>query len=54
MGTPKRPHLRTIKTGKVIKVGIKEGQPVPSLIYNKPTEAQAALIFKPKEVKKTK
>jgi len=56
MGTPKRPHLRTTKTGKIIKVGIREGEPAPSLTYNKPkpVDNSSGIIFKPKEVKKTK
>lgn len=55
MGSPKKPHLRTLKTGKVIKVGLREGEPVPSLTYNKPKENKtSSLIFKPTEVKKTK
>lgn len=56
MGTPKRPHLRTLTTGKIIRVGIKEGEPMPHLTYNKPqpVENNSGVIFKPKEVKKSK
>jgi hypothetical protein len=56
MGTQKRPHLRTTKTGKVIKVGLREGEPAPSLVYNKPktVDNTSGIIFKPKEVKKAK
>ncbi len=54
MGSPKKPHLRSTKTGKVIKVGVREGEPAPSLTYNKPkADKSSGLIFKPKEVKKT-
>lgn len=54
MGNPKKPHLRHIKSGKIIKVGVREGEPAPSLIYNKPkVDKKSGLIFKPNEVKKS-
>lgn len=54
MGNSKKPHLRQIKSGKVIKVGLRTGEPEPVLTYNKPkNNTSSALIFKPSEVKKT-
>jgi hypothetical protein len=54
MGKQKTPHTRTLQTGKVIKVGIRGGEPAPLLTYNKPKGTTDSLIFKPNEVIKTR